>query len=73
MGAFRIQAQNHLLLLRATTEPGQGQLIVGGLASNRTPLCNSRSHMGWRKLACARGGSRLSPEGGGGGLGNGHL
>ena len=24
--------------------------------------------MGWRKLACARGGSRLSPEGGGGGV-----
>ena len=32
-------------------------------------------HWGWGKLACAGGGggSRLSPEGGGGALGKGHL
>ena len=29
----------------------------------------ARNPMGWGKLACARGGSRLSPEGGGGGFG----
>ena len=28
----------------------------------------SKSPWGWGKLACARGGSRLSPEGGGGGV-----
>ena len=41
---------------------------AGHLGLTETQRGRLRTAWGWGKLACARGGSRLSPEGGGGGV-----